>query len=79
MFNLFLPDNPCRKGSTGRAITMEYGELFKSTLIVIFWFRMSFARMVHDIWKEERPWTSRSIAKVANILKERATLSTESK
>ena len=34
------------------------------------------ALMVHGIWKKEIPQTSRTIAKVTNILKELATLST---
>ena len=35
--------------------------------------------MVHGIWKKELPRTSRAIAKVTNILKVRATLSTRSR
>ena len=60
-----------QKGRTGR-FTMQIGELIKSTLIVIFWFKRTSAIMVHGIWKKEIPWTSRTITKVTNILKERA-------
>ena len=48
------------------------GELIKSTLVVIFWFKRTSAIMVHGIWKKKIPRTSRTIAKVTNILKELA-------
>ena len=61
-----------QKGRTGR-LTMQNGELVKSTLVVIFWFNEELLpRMVHGIWKKEIPQTSRTNAKVTNNLKERA-------
>ena len=67
-----------QKDRTGR-ITIMNGELIKSTLIVIFWFNEIPPRMVHGIRKNDIPRTSRTIAKVTNILKVRATLSTPGK
>ena len=68
-----------QKGRTGR-FTMQNGELIKSTLVVIFWFNEELLpRMVHGIRKNGIPRTSRTIAKVTNILKVRATLSTRGK
>ena len=63
-----------QKGRTGR-FTMQNGELIKSTLIVIFWFK-GFCHIGSWYWKKDIPRTSRTIAKVTNILKELATLST---
>ena len=48
------------------------GVLLKSALVVIFWFKRTSAIMVHGIWKKEIPRTSRTNAKVTNILKELA-------
>ena len=48
------------------------GVLLKSALVVIFWLKEFLPRMVHGIWKKEIPRTSRTIAKVTNILKELA-------
>ena len=55
------------------------GVLLRSTLVVIFWFRRTSAMMVHGIWNKGIPPTSRTNAKVTNILKELATLSTRGK
>ena len=61
-----------QKGRTGR-LTMQNGELVKSTLVMIFWFNEEhLPRMVHGIWKNGIPRTSRTIAKVTNNLKELA-------
>ena len=60
-----------RKGRTGR-FTIQNGELIESTLVVILWFKELLPRMVHGIWKNDIPRTSRTIAKVTNILKELA-------
>ena len=63
-FNIFLPDNPCRKGRTGRA-TMYNGELIKSTQVVIFQFNEELLpQVVHGIWKKKIPRTSRTIARL---------------
>ena len=37
-FNIFLPDNPCKEVGLAESRFMN-GELLKSTLIVIFWFK----------------------------------------
>ena len=60
-----------QKGRTGRVTTYNL-ELIKSTLVVIFWLKTISAIMVHGIWKNDIPQTSRTIAKVTNILKELA-------
>ena len=60
-----------QKGRTGRA-TIYNGELIKSTLVVIFGSKELLPRMVHGNWKKDVPRTSRTIAKVTNILKELA-------
>ena len=64
-----------QKGRTGR-FTMHNGELIKSTLIVIFWVQKNFCNIGSWYLKNDIPRTSRTIAKVNNILKELATLST---
>ena len=68
-FNIFLPDNPCRK--VGLAESQYEWSTTRSTLVVIFWFGRTLAKMVHG--------TGRTITtdledyhKVTNILKERA-------
>ena len=61
-----------QKGRTGRA-TIYNGELIKNNPVVIFQFNEELLpRIVHGIWKKEIPRTSRTIAKVTNILKELA-------
>ena len=60
-----------QKGRTGRIIIMN-GELIKSTLVVIFWFKRTSAKDGSWYWKNDIPWTPRTIAKVTNILKELA-------
>ena len=67
-----------QKGRTGR-ITIMNGELIKSTLIVIFGSKELLPRMVHGIWKNDIPRTSKTITKVTSILKVQATLSTRGK
>ncbi len=65
-----------QKGRTGRA-TIYNGELIKNNPVVIFQFNEELLpRMVHGNWKKDVPRTSRTIAKVTNILNELATLST---
>ena len=48
------------------------GVLLKSALVVIFWLKELLPRMVHGIWKNDIPQTSKTITKVTNILKELA-------
>ena len=48
------------------------GELVKSTLVVIFRFKRTSAISSSWYWKNDIPQTSRTNAKVTNILKERA-------
>ena len=61
-----------QKGRTGK-ITIMNGELLRSTLVVIVQFNEELLPLVvHGIWKKEIPRTSRTIAKVTNILKELA-------
>ena len=61
-----------QKGRTGR-VTIYNGELIKSTLVVIVQFNEELLPwIVHGIWKNDIPRTSRTIAKVTNILKELA-------
>ena len=48
------------------------GVLLKSALVVIFWLKELLPRMVHGIWKNDIPRTSRTITKVTNNLKELA-------
>ena len=58
-----------QKGRTGRA-TIYNGELIKNNPVVIFQFNEELLpEVVHGIWKEKIPRTSRTIAKVTNILK----------
>ena len=54
-FNIFLPDNPCRKGRTGR-VTIKNGELFESTLVMISWFRRTSAK--NGSWYLEERYTT---------------------
>ena len=67
-----------QRGRTGR-VTIMNGVLLKSTLIVIFGSKELLPRMVHGIWKNDIPRTSKTITKITNILKVRATLSTRGK
>ena len=69
-FNIFLPDNPCRKVEL--AESQHRIENSSRALVVIFWFKELLPSTVHSIWKKEIPRTSRTIAKVTNILKELA-------
>ena len=74
-FNIILPDNPCRKVEVAESpYSMENSS--RALLLSSFGSEELLPRMVHGIWKKEIPWTSRTIAKVTNILKELATLST---
>ena len=60
-----------QKGRTGRVTTYEWRspqEYSNCDLLV----QITSALMVHGIWKKEIPRTSRTIAKVTNILKELA-------
>ena len=57
-----------QKGRTGR-ITIMNGVLLKSTLVVIFWFKGTYSISSSWYLEEEIPQTSRTIAKVTNILK----------
>ena len=68
-FNIFLPDNPCRKVELAESRFMN-GELLKNNPVVIFQFNEELLPyVVHGIWKKKIPRTSRTIAKVTNILK----------
>ena len=69
-FKIFLPDNPCRKVGLADSQFLN-GEPIKITLIVIFWFK-GFCHIGSWYWKKDIPWTSRTIAKVTNILRELA-------
>ena len=68
--NIFLPDNPCR--NVGLADS-QYGwstpqEHPGCDLLV----QKNFCHAGSWYWKDEIPWTSRTIAKVTNILRELA-------
>ena len=69
-FHMFLPDNPCREVGLAESRFMN-GELLKSTMIVVFWFK-NFC--LNGSWYlEERNTTNlEDRRKVTNILKERA-------
>ena len=67
-FNIFLPDNPCRKVELAESqYSMENSS--RALLLSSFGLEELLPRMVHGIWKNDIPWTSRTIAKVTNILK----------
>ena len=70
-FNIFLPDNPCRKVELAESQhSMENSS--RALLLSSFGSEELLPRMVHGIWKKEIPRTSRTNAKVTNILKELA-------
>ena len=54
-FNMFLPDNPCREVGLAESRFMN-GELLKSTLVVIFWFRRTLAK--NGSWYLEERYTT---------------------
>ena len=60
-----------QKGRTGRVTIYEWRTPHEYSDYDILVQRTS-ALMVHGIWKKEIPWTSRTVAKVTNILKELA-------
>ena len=71
-FNIFLPDNPCRKVELAESRFMN-GELLKSTLIVIFSVQRGTSAISSSWYLEEEDTTaSRTIAKVTNNLRELA-------
>src|SRR3954468_21887256 len=76
-FNKFLPDNPCGMIELAES-QYEWSTPQEHPGCDLLVQRTS-ALMVHGIWKKEIPRTSRAIAKVTNILKVRATLSTRSR
>ena len=68
MFNIILPDNPCRKVELAESqYSMENSS--RALLLSYFGSEELLPRMVHGIWKNDIPRTSRTIAKVTNILK----------
>ena len=70
-FNIFLPDNPCRKVELAESqYSMENSS--GALLLSSFGSEELLPRMVHGIWKNDIPRISRTIAKVTNILKELA-------
>ena len=70
-FNIFLPDNPCRKVELAESqYSMENSS--RALLLSSFGSEELLPRMVHGIWKNDIPRASRTIAKVTNILKELA-------
>ena len=73
-FNIFLPDNPCRK--VGLAVSQYEWSTPQERPGCDLLVKRTSAIMVHGIWMNEIPRTSRTIAKVTNILKELSTLST---
>ena len=77
-FNIILPDNPCRKVELAEP---QYNMENSSRVLLLSSFGSEelLPRMVHGIWKNDIPRTSRTNAKVANNLKELATLSTRGK
>ena len=70
-FNIILPDNPCRKVELAES---QYSMENSSTALLLSSFGSEelLPRMVHGNWKKDVPRTSRTIAKVTNILKELA-------
>ena len=77
-FNIFLPDKPCRKVELADS-QCRMKNSSRALLLWPFGSKELLPRMVHGIWKKEIPRTSRTITKVTNILKVRATLSTRIK
>ena len=70
-FNIILPDNPCRKVELAESqYSMENSS--RALLLSSFGSEELLPGMVHGIWKNDIPWTSRTIAKVTNILRELA-------
>ena len=70
-FNIFLPDNPCRKvelAQSQHSMENSSGALLLSS----FGSEELLPRMVHGIWKNDIPRTSWTNAKVTNNLKEQA-------
>ena len=70
-FNIILPDNPCRRVELAES---QYSMENSSTALLLSSFGSEelLPRMVHGNWKKDTPRTSRTIAKVTNILKELA-------
>ena len=70
-FNMFLPDNPCRKVELAES---QYSMENSSTALLLSSFGSEelLPRMVHGNWKKDVPQTSSTNAKVTNILKELA-------
>ena len=67
-FNIILPDNPCRKVELAESqYSMENSS--RALLLSSFGSEELLPRMVHGNWKNDIPRTSRTIAKVTNILK----------
>ena len=70
-FNIFLPDNPCRKVELAESqYSMENS--LRALVLSSFGSEELLPRMIHGNWKKDVPRTSRTIAKVTNILKELA-------
>ena len=70
-FNIILPGNPCRKVELAESqYSMENSS--RALLLSSFGSEELLPRMVHGNWKKDVPRTSRTIAGVANNLKERA-------
>ena len=70
-FHIILPDNPCRKVELA-----EPQYIMENSSRALLWSSFGseelLPRMVHGIWKNDISRTSRTIAKVTNILKELA-------
>ena len=70
-FNIILPDNPCRKVELAESqYSMENSS--RALLLSSFGSEELLPRMVHGIWKNDIPRTSRTNAKVTNNLRELA-------
>ena len=67
--NIIILNNPCRKVELAESqYSMENSS--RAVLVSSFGSEELLPRMVHGIWKKEIPRTSRTIAKVTNILRE---------
>ena len=69
-FNIFVPDNPCRKVELAESQFLN-GELIESALVVIIGSKI-FCHSGSWYWKNDIPRTSRTITRVTNILRELA-------
>ena len=70
-FDIFLPDNPRRKVEQAESqYIMENSS--RALLLSSFGSEELLPRMVHGIWKNDIPRTSRTNAKVTNNLRELA-------